>query len=202
MTAIGMARRHLIRRTILAFLAFLARIPILALAVLIAIAPGCSASKGGAPNGSGPLVVPEGCQPLLVDRDDGTHASPSNGACLAPYPSDFHRAPDPTGGRLGDPAVPNLAAFLHARTLGIPQAMPAPESVFGLAPVADADAPSSLTIFDLHVDTTGYAEGKPISPNGVHEGVRVNSAALRHMEAFMKPGGVIVHACDGPRDPE
>ena len=57
-------------------------------------------------------------------------------------------------------------------------------------------------VFDFHVDTTGYAEGKPISPNGVHEGVRVKPAALRQMEAFMKPGGVIVHACDGPCDPE
>lgn len=103
---------------------------------------------------------------------------------------------------IGDPAVPNLASFLHARTLGIAQAIPAPVSVFGLAQVADADAPSSLTVFDLHVDTTGYAEGKPISPNGVHEGVRVNPAALRQMEAFMKPGGTIIHACDGPCDPE
>jgi hypothetical protein len=103
---------------------------------------------------------------------------------------------------IGDPAVPNLASFLHARTLGIAQAMPAPVSVFGLAQVADADAPSSLTIFDLHVDTTGYTDGKPISPNGVHEGVRVNPAALRQMEAFMKPGGVIIHACDGPCDPD
>jgi hypothetical protein len=103
---------------------------------------------------------------------------------------------------IGDPAVPNLASFLHARALGIAQAMPAPVSVFGLAPVADADAPSSLTVFDLHVDTTGYAEGKPISPNIVHEGVRVNPAALRQIGAFMRPGGVIVHACDGPCDPE
>ncbi len=103
---------------------------------------------------------------------------------------------------IGDPAVPNLASFLHARALGVAQAMPAPVSVFGLARVADADAPSSLTVFDLHVDTTGYAEGKPISPNIVHEGVRVNPAALRQIGAFMKPGGVIVHACDGPCDPE
>ncbi|MEA2747078.1 MAG: hypothetical protein QOI41_1221 [Myxococcales bacterium] len=103
---------------------------------------------------------------------------------------------------LGDPAVPNLASFLHARALGIAQAMPAPLSVFGLLPVADADAPSSLTVFDFHVDTAGYVEGKPISPNAVHEGVRVNPAALRQMEAFMKPGGAIVHTCDGPCDPE
>ena len=103
---------------------------------------------------------------------------------------------------LGDPAVPNVCAFLHARALGLPQAMPAPVSVFGLAPVAEADAPSSLTLFDFHVDTSGYSDGKPISPNDVHEGVRRNAAALKQMEAFLKPGGVIIHACDGPCDPE
>lgn len=103
---------------------------------------------------------------------------------------------------LGDPQVPNVGSFLHARALGIPQAMPAPLSVFGLAQVADADAPSSLTVFDFHVDTTGYAEGKPISPNEVHGGVRVNPAALRQMEAFMKPTGTILHTCTGPCDPD
>lgn len=103
---------------------------------------------------------------------------------------------------LGDPQVPNVGSFIHARALGIPQATPAPATIFGLAQVADADAPSSLTLFDFHVDTTGYAEGKPISANVVHGGVRVNAAALRQMEAFMKPGGVITHACDGPCDPE
>ena len=103
---------------------------------------------------------------------------------------------------LGDPQVPNVGAFLHARALGIPQAIPAPISVFGLAPVADSDAPSSLTLFDFHVDTSGYAEGKPISPNEVHGGVRTNVAALRQIEAFMKPGGTIIHACEGPCDPE
>ncbi len=103
---------------------------------------------------------------------------------------------------LGDPQVPNVGSFIHARTLGIPQAMPAPVSVFGLVPKADADAPSSLTVFDFHVDTSGYAEGKPITPNVVHGGVRINAAALRQMEAFMKPNGVITHTCDGPCDPE
>jgi hypothetical protein len=103
---------------------------------------------------------------------------------------------------LGDPAVPNVAAFVHARALGLAQAMPAPLPIYGLEQVADADATSSITLFDFHVDTTGYTDGKPISPNQVHDGVRTNPAALRQMEAFMKPGGVIVHACDGPCDPE
>ncbi len=57
-------------------------------------------------------------------------------------------------------------------------------------------------MFDFHVDTSGYAEGKPITPNVVHGGVRINAAALRQMEAFMKPNGVITHTCDGPCDPE
>jgi hypothetical protein len=103
---------------------------------------------------------------------------------------------------LGDPQVPNVGSFLHARALGIPQAMPAPVSIFGLKQVADADAPLSITVFDFHVDTTGYTEGKPIGPNQVHGGVRVNAKALTQMEAFMKPGGMIIHACDGPCDPE
>jgi hypothetical protein len=102
--------------------------------------------------------------------------------------------------------VPNVGSFLHARALGIPQAMPSPFPVPFLAPVADADAPSSLTMFDFHVDTTNdttnYAEGKPISPNIVHGSVRLNAAALRQMELFMKPGGAIVHTCDGACDPE
>ncbi len=103
---------------------------------------------------------------------------------------------------LGDPAVPNVASFLHARTLGIPLAAPSLAPVFGLASVADADAPSSLTVFDYHVDTTGYAEGKPISPNLVHDTVRLNPAAQRQIAGFLVPGGTIAHTCDGTCDPE
>jgi hypothetical protein len=103
---------------------------------------------------------------------------------------------------LGDAAVPNVGSFLHARVLGLPIVTPSPVDVFGLAPAAAGDAPSSLTIFDYRVDTTGYAEGKPISPNQVHDSVRTNPAALRQMEAFLKPGGVITSTCDGVCDPE
>lgn len=103
---------------------------------------------------------------------------------------------------LGDPAVPNLASYLHARALGIPLVIPSPTSVFGLPGVSAAEAPSSLTIFDYGVDTTGYAEGKPISPNLVHDTVRLNPAALRQMVTFLRPGGVITQTCDGACDPE
>jgi hypothetical protein len=102
---------------------------------------------------------------------------------------------------LGDPAVPNVASYLHARALGVPLAQPSPAAVFGLTPVNDADAPSSLTVFDYGVDTTGYAEGKPISPNEVHDTVRLEPAALRQMEGFLRPGGTIAHTCDGACDP-
>jgi hypothetical protein len=135
-----------------------------------------------------------------LDRIDPVSYAPNVLASpLAGSPAD-RRLLMQTG--LGDPQVPNVAAFLHARALGLPQAMPAPMSIFGLAPSADADALSAITVFDFHVDTSGYAEGKPISPNQVHAGVRSNAAALKQMEAFLKPGGVIVHACDGPCDPE
>jgi len=49
---------------------------------------------------------------------------------------------------------------------------------------------------------TGYAEGKPISPNIVHDTVRLNPAALRQMAGFLAPGGTIAHTCDGACDPE
>lgn len=135
-----------------------------------------------------------------LDRIDPVSYAPNVLASPLPGAPADRRVLVQTG--LGDPQVPNVAAFLHARALGLPQATPAAASVYGLAPVAESDAPSSLTVFDFHVDTTGYAEGKPISPNQVHLGVRTNAAAQRQLAAFLKPGGVIVHTCDGPCDPE
>src|SRR5688572_8140124 len=58
--------------------------------VACAIAFGCSSAKDDGPP---PLAVEEGCQPLLARTTiDETSRAP----CLLPYPSDFHRAADPT----------------------------------------------------------------------------------------------------------
>ena len=102
---------------------------------------------------------------------------------------------------LGDAQVPNAGSFLHARALRVKQTIPAPASVFGLEPTNDPNA-SALTLFDFGIDTSGSAKPFPLDQNGVHEGVRVNPAALREMDEFLRPGGTIVHPCDGPCDPE
>ena len=102
---------------------------------------------------------------------------------------------------LGDAQVPNAGSYLHARALGIKQTLPAPANVFGLEPAVDPTA-SALTLFDFGIDTSGYARPSPLPQNGVHEGVRVNAAALRQMDAFLRPGGAVIHPCEGACDPE
>ena len=102
---------------------------------------------------------------------------------------------------LGDAQVPNAGSYLHARALGVKQTMPAPQDVFGLEPATDPTA-SALTLFDFGIDTKGYADPSPLPENEVHEGVRVNAAALRQMDEFLRPGGTIIQPCDGPCDPE
>lgn len=102
---------------------------------------------------------------------------------------------------LGDAQVPNAGSYLHARALRVKQTMPAPQNVFGLEPASDPGE-SAITVFDFGIDTTAYAIPSPLPQNGVHEGVRVNGAALRQMDEFLRPGGTIVHPCDGPCDPE
>lgn len=102
---------------------------------------------------------------------------------------------------LGDAQVPNEGSFLHARALGVRQTLPAPRRVFGLEPATDPTE-SALTLFDFGIDTSGTRDPAPLELNDVHEGVRVNAAALRQMDEFLRPDGVIRHPCDGPCDPE
>ena len=79
--------------------------------------------------------------------------------------------------------------------------MPAAHAVFGLEPATDPAA-SALTVFDFGIDTAGYADPTPLPQNEVHEALRINGAALRQMDAFLRPGGTVLHPCDGPCDPE
>jgi hypothetical protein len=103
---------------------------------------------------------------------------------------------------LGDAQVPNVASFLHARALGVKQLMPAPMPIPLLEPTQGGQPGSSVTLFDFHIDTTPSAMPFPLAPNEVHEGVRINPAALRQMDAFLRPDGIIQQTCDGPCDPE
>lgn len=124
----------------------------------------------------------------------------SSGGKTLPQSQPDRRALLQTG--LGDAQVPNMGSFLHARALGVKQTMPAPKSIFGLEPTTDPTNESALTLFDFHIDTSGYATPSPLGQNDVHEGVRVNPAAIREMDGFLRPNGAIAHPCDGPCDPE
>jgi hypothetical protein len=103
---------------------------------------------------------------------------------------------------LGDPAVPNACAFLHARALGLKQMAGATYDVFGLAKTNGGDATPALELYDFGIDLAGEADPFPLNPNQVHEGVRSDPAAVKQMNAFLRPGGIAVHTCDGPCDPQ
>ena len=102
---------------------------------------------------------------------------------------------------LGDSAVPNAASFYHARALGLVQLTPSPKRVPGLVEGGGGPGVNALTVFDYGVDTSSVAP-RPTGPNPVHDSLRLNERALRQMDAFLAPDGVMVQPCDGPCDPE
>ena len=101
---------------------------------------------------------------------------------------------------LGDNAVPCSAGFLHARAIGAKQMMPAPKKIFGLDETTGGAPGSTITLFDYHLENPNDFP-LPQSPNMLHDVLRTNEAALKQMDAFLKPDGVAIHACDGPCDP-
>lgn len=104
---------------------------------------------------------------------------------------------------LGDVEVPNIGAFLHARTLGIPLLAPSPVPVSGLES-ASAPTKSALSLFDLGVDLRDvYENAQPYGEeNNVHEGVRRLSGALSQLVSFFGPDDEIAHFCEGACDPD
>ena len=60
---------------------------------------------------------------------------------------------------------------------------------------------AGLTLFDFGIDPAVYDVATPASEdNEVHEGVRLEPAALEQLGQFFREG-VVVHPCDGPCDP-
>lgn len=105
---------------------------------------------------------------------------------------------------LGDPEVPNLAAFLHARLLGLKQLQPNVPGVYGLEPISGPTTESVEVLYDMGVDLRAvYEEAQP-SPmgNAVHEGARTLLPALQQLGAFFGQRDEIVNFCSGPCDPD
>jgi hypothetical protein len=103
---------------------------------------------------------------------------------------------------IGDAAVPNLSAHLHARSLGLSHLTPAPRPIAGL-PTTAGPADAAIVEFDFGIDPLPGVEAKPPSEdNEVHEAVRRLQAAKDQLDGFLRPDGQIVHTCDGPCDPE
>jgi hypothetical protein len=104
---------------------------------------------------------------------------------------------------IGDAQVNPLAAHLHARSLGIGHAQPAPRPIFGLSDVTLPFDGSAIEEFDFHADPQpGIQAIPPLADNGVHEGVRATEAAREQLSRFLAPGGKVEQTCDGVCDPE
>ena len=104
---------------------------------------------------------------------------------------------------VGDSEVPNLAAHLHARALGIPQLAPGPRTIPALDDVTAPVDGSAIVEFDFGIDPLPGIEAiPPDETNEVHEAVRRLDASMRQIDAFFRPDGRIEATCDGPCDPE
>lgn len=105
---------------------------------------------------------------------------------------------------LGDPQVPNPAAFIHARSMGLTELLPTDKDVAGL-PESEGPLDSALVVFDFNLPAPlpgTYSDLSHAEDNPVHEGVRRLDASIAQVDAFLRPGGEITNTCDGACDPE
>ena len=103
---------------------------------------------------------------------------------------------------IGDVAVSNAASYYEARTAGIPLLVPSVVTPYGLTPVMGS-SDSGLTVYQLPgvaAIPPGTHDPGPDTPT--HNGVRALPRALDQLDAFFAPDGLVVHACDGPCDPD
>jgi hypothetical protein len=103
---------------------------------------------------------------------------------------------------VGDPAVPNMAAHLHARALGLDQLAPAPRQLAAISP-RPGPLDSALVEFDFGISPwPDRIAIPPAKDNEVHEGVRRLGAAKQQIDLFFRPDGKVEATCDGVCDPE
>lgn len=105
---------------------------------------------------------------------------------------------------VGDAQVPNLAAHLQARTLGIPQLAPSVREIAFVPAMPSPIDGSALVEFDFGIADPlpgTYAEPAAMM-NEVHDGVRQLDAAIEQIDRFLRPDGRVEATCDGVCDPE
>ena len=101
-----------------------------------------------------------------------------------------------------DSNVCNVAADMAARTAGLPLLTPSAADVYGLepAPATPYDG-SALLYWDFGVPDVPM-ENTPPANNIVHGAVSGTDSAAAQLDAFLQPGGVVIHPCEGECDPE
>lgn len=101
-----------------------------------------------------------------------------------------------------DTSVPNLAAHIQARGLGLALLQPAPRPIWGLADATSPHAGSALAEVDFGLEEPAALARPPTSDNGAHNDLRNLPTAIDQVIAFLKEGGDIVHTCEGVCDPQ
>lgn len=103
---------------------------------------------------------------------------------------------------LGDVEVPNIGAFLHARTLKIPLLEPSPLAVPLLETVTSPTRGSALALFDMGIDLREvYEKAQPAgAENAVHLGMRNLPGAREQLAGFFAADGEISSRCEGCDD--
>ena len=112
---------------------------------------------------------------------------------------------------LWDHSVPSLSSMNHVRMMGVPLLTPSPMGIPGLEEVTAPVDGSATTMVDYELeDPTGIYAMQPTMAQSehvekvlnVHESVRKNPKIKQQIDAFLRPGGLIEHTCEGPCNPE
>jgi hypothetical protein len=103
---------------------------------------------------------------------------------------------------LNDAEVANVASDLAARTAGFAQLGPTMHEVWGVEQVTTPTYDgSAIQYWDCH-DPDVPVTNEPPEDNSAHQCVRRTESFAVALDAFLRPGGTITNACDGPCDPE
>ncbi len=104
---------------------------------------------------------------------------------------------------IGDFSVPNLAAHIHARSMGIPLLHPTPRELPGFSMADYPHDGSGLVEFDygLEPPLPGDQAIPPEEENQIHQAVRRSPEGQAQIDGFFRPGGLIENHCDGACDP-